>query len=234
MSEVKGAQRARRATGLYHTAILVPSKWELAQLLNRIAQTHTRIQGMTNHGTHLAIYLPDAEGNGLELAWDFPREKWQPIVDATRRGDPDAMLRAGGPLEPEELFAVLKQEDAPWAGLHPATHVGHVHLHVADLRATRWFYHDVLGFDVIIDSDRMGAVFVSAGGYHHHIGGNIWHGIGAPPPPPTRPACAISLSSCPTRPSWGASRSASNRQASCWSRRLPACSYVTPRRMVFC
>ena len=183
-SELKGAQRARRATGLYHTAILVPSKWELAQLLNKIAQTHSRIQGMTNHGTHLAIYLPDAEGNGLELAWDFPREKWQPIAEALRRGDMDTMMRASGPLEPEELFAELEQNDTPWAGLNPETRVGHVHLHVADLHATKQFYHDVLGFDIMIDSNQMGAAFFSAGGYHHHIGGNVWHGVGAPPPPP--------------------------------------------------
>jgi catechol 2,3-dioxygenase len=181
-TELKGARRARKATGLYHTAILVPTKWELAQLLRQIAETRTQIQGMTDHGTHLAIYLPDAEGNGLELAWDFPRAKWQPLVEAMRRGDKDALFRASGPVDVEDLLAELEHNPASWRGLDPSTRVGHVHLHVADLPSTRSFYHDVLGFDIMLDSDQFGATFFSAGGYHHHIGGNVWHGVGAPPP----------------------------------------------------
>lgn len=175
-TEVKGARRVPKTTGLYHTAILVPSKLMLAQLLARIADTRTPIQGMTNHKTHLAIYLPDAEGNGLELAWDFPRAQWPHTADGR-------LSFQSGPLDPEELFAVLEENPQPWTGMEPGTKVGHVHLHVADFEATRRFYHEVLGFNLIVASQAFRALFVSAGGYHHHIGLNLWNGTGAPPPP---------------------------------------------------
>lgn len=179
LSESPGAQRAHRSAGLYHFALLVPSRWELAQLLARIAQSRTRIQGMVNHHTHLAIYLPDPEGNGIELAWDFPRERWP---DWGRDGS--GLLRLGNaPLEPEELFVELERDRSPWAGLTSGTRIGHVHLHVADLGKAEAFYHGLLGFDVIFNSGEMGALFLSAGGYHHHIGANIWRGAGAPPAP---------------------------------------------------
>ena len=174
-TELKGARRAPKTTGLYHTAILVPSKRELAQLLRRITESQTPIQRTAERDTHLALYLPDTEGNGLELAWDFPREKWQPLM-------PSTMQRTSEPLDIEDLLHTLEDDEAPWTGLHPDTRVGHVHLHVADLAASRGFYHDVLGFDII--SDQSDAVFFSAGGYHHHIATNVLHGVGAPPPPP--------------------------------------------------
>lgn len=174
-TELPQAQQVRGTTGLYHTAILVPSRWELAHLLRRIAETETPIQGMVNHLTHLAIYLADAEGNGLELAWDFPTEQWPPF---------DQMLNlAHPPLNVNELLQEIIQNRAPWTGLNKATKVGHVHLHVNDLQKAKSFYHDLLGFDLIFNSRQFGALFVSAGGYHHHLGLNVWHGIGAPPPP---------------------------------------------------
>lgn len=176
LTELPGARRARGTTGLYHTAFLVPTKWELAQLLRQIAVTQTRIQGMVDHHTHLAIYLPDAEGNGIELAWDRAREEWPEMEDMIRLGN--------GPLEPEELFAEIERDPTEWTGLNPESKVGHVHLHVSELPAAKRFYHDVLGFDITIDIETFGATFFSAGGYHHHVGGNIWRGIGAPPPPP--------------------------------------------------
>jgi catechol 2,3-dioxygenase len=176
LTEVPGAQRVRGTTGLYHTAFLVPTRWELAQLLKRIAQTRTPIQGMSDHGTHHAIYLPDAEGNGIELAWDFPQEKWPKTFEE--------MMRRNRGLSPEEVFRALNDSSAAWDGLDAATKVGHVHLHVADLDATRTFYHDVLGFGLPFEIAMDTAVFFSAGGYHHHIGTNVWQGVGAPPPPP--------------------------------------------------
>lgn len=176
LTELPEAHRARGTTGLYHTAFLVPTRWELAQLLRRIAETQTPIQGMVDHHTHLAIYLPDAEGNGIELAWDYPREQWPNLADMFALGN--------GPLEPEDLFAEIQRNPAPWPGAAPETKVGHVHLHVSNLDEAAHFYHDVLGFDIIIAEKRIGAVFLSAGGYHHHIGLNIWKGVGAPPPPP--------------------------------------------------
>jgi catechol 2,3-dioxygenase len=174
-TEVKDAPRVHKTTGLYHTAVLVPTKLMLAQLLARIAETRTPIQGMTNHRTHLAIYLPDAEGNGLELAWDFPREKW-PMSDGK-------LSFQSGPLDADDLFAELERSPRAWSGLDAQTKVGHVHLHVADFDATRRFYHDILGFNLIVASKAYRALFVSAGGYHHHIGLNLWNGAGAPPPP---------------------------------------------------
>lgn len=173
-----GARRAGRTTGLYHTAFLVPTRRDLAHLVRRIAEARVPVDGTSDHGTHLAIYLPDAEGNGIELAWDFPRSQW-PIKDG--QWDLSAMPRRGVDLQ--ALLSELSRDDSPWEGLPEETKVGHVHLHVADLDAAQWFYCDVLGFDVMLRHDRWGAMFVSAGGYHHHLGLNVWNGVGAPPAP---------------------------------------------------
>jgi catechol 2,3-dioxygenase len=176
LTEVPGAHRSRGTTGLYHAAFLVPTRLELAQLVSQLAETATPVEGLSNHGTHLAIYLPDAEGNGLELAWDFPRERW-PRLDDREAGRPQ-------PLDLDDLLSALGDEPPEWAGLDPATQVGHVHLRVSDLDATQQFYHDVLGLDTVSADPSMGMAFFSAGGYHHHVGTNIWLGAGAPPPPP--------------------------------------------------
>ncbi len=173
-----GARRVRGTTGLYHFAVLVPSRWELAHLLQRVLETGTHIQGMVNHHTHLAIYIQDAEDNGIELAWDFPRDQWPAPEDLLRLGN--------GPLDPEDLLSELERGPSPWPGAHPDTRIGHVHLHVADLSAAGRFYQGVLGFQATFSYSAardFGALFVSAGGYHHHIGLNIWRGVGAPPPP---------------------------------------------------
>ena len=178
LTELRGARLARGTTGLYHFAVLVPSRWELAHLLRRLVETRTPIQGMVNHHTHLAIYIADAEGNGIELAWDFPREQWPAPEDLMRLGN--------GPLDPEDLLGELERDPSPWPGAHSDTRIGHVHLHVADLSAAGRFYQGVLGFQATFSYSAardFGALFVSAGGYHHHIGLNIWRGVGAPPPP---------------------------------------------------
>jgi len=176
LTELPGARRVQGTTGLYHTAFLVPTRWELAQLLKRIAETQTPIQGMTNHGTHLAIYLPDAENNGIELAWDFPKEVQPKTFE-------EMMNRHRG-LSPQEVFQALAENPSMiWEGLNVGTTVGHVHLHVADLDQTNQFYRDTLGFDVPFEFPGGSALFFSAGGYHHHIGTNLWQGAGAPPPP---------------------------------------------------
>ncbi|MFO7264584.1 MAG: VOC family protein [Limnochordales bacterium] len=178
LTEVPGAPRPRGTTGLYHTAFLLPTRWDLAHLIYRIAATRTPIHGHSNHGTHLAFYLPDAEGNGIELAWDFPKEQW-PMRNGRMRFED--LPREG--IDIPELMKELERDPRPWPGLPAGTVVGHVHLHVSDLDTARRFYHELLGFDVTMDDRRFGAVFVSAGGYHHHIGMNIWKGVGAPPPP---------------------------------------------------
>jgi catechol 2,3-dioxygenase len=174
LTENKDARRYNRTTGLYHTAFLVPTRWELANLLKRIAETQTPIQGMTDHGTHHAIYLPDAEGNGIELAWDFPKDQWP-------RSFAEMMSRNRG-LHPKTVLSALHDRPDEWTGLDPQTKVGHVHLHVADLPATDQFYRLVLGFELPFEP-MDSAIFFSAGGYHHHIGTNVWQGVGAPPPP---------------------------------------------------
>lgn len=181
LTQVPGARQARGTTGLYHTAFLVPTRWQLAQLLKSIAQTRTPIQGTSDHGTHYAIYLPDAEGNGIELAWDRPKEQWPKTIEE--------MMRNNRGLAPETMFSALTDSDAAWDGLDERTTVGHVHLHVASLKPTHHFYHEVLGFGIPFDMSKAPrqfadtAIFFSAGGYHHHIGTNIWQGEGAPPPP---------------------------------------------------
>lgn len=182
LTQQPNARRVSRTTGLYHTAFLVPTRWDLAQMLRSIAETRTPIQGMSNHGTHYAVYLPDAEGNGIELAWDFPKEQWPKNFDE--------MLRNNRGLDPQDVFSALAENDAPWQGIDPDTQVGHVHLHVSYLDATDHFYREILGFQPPFDLTNAPreftetAAFFSAGGYHHHIGTNIWQGEGAPPPPP--------------------------------------------------
>ncbi len=179
LTEVKGAQPASRATGLYHTAFLLPTRWELAQLVRRVAETRVPIQGHSNHGTHLALYLPDAEGNGIELAWDFPKEQW-PMRDGKMSFED--MPRSG--IDIDDLMTELERDPRPWSGLAAGSIIGHMHLHVADIPAAEQFYHHLLGFDIVMNSPQFRALFVSAGGYHHHIGLNTWQGVGAPPPPP--------------------------------------------------
>ncbi len=175
LTENRDARLSRGTTGLYHTAFLVPTRWELASLLYRIAETRTPIQGMSNHGTHLAIYLPDAEDNGIELAWDFPQAQWPKTIEE--------MLGNNRALYPQELVSALRDNPAPWEKLSEGTKVGHVHLHVSQLPPTYHFYHEILGFDIPFEFPGESAIFFSVGGYHHHLGTNVWQGVGAPPPP---------------------------------------------------
>lgn len=174
LTERTDAPHVRGTTGLYHTAFLLPTRWDLAHTLRRIAETRTPIQGMTDHATHLAIYLPDIENNGIELAWDFPQAQWPKTIE-------EMMMRQRG-LSPQTVFQALADNPAEWEGLNQAAKVGHVHLHVAHLAPTTHFYHEVLGMEIPFNLGDS-AVFFAAGGYHHHIGTNIWQGIGAPPPP---------------------------------------------------
>jgi catechol 2,3-dioxygenase len=172
LHEERGARRAGRHAGLYHVALLFPERAELARAAVRIAMTRTPIQGASDHGTHEAIYLPDPDGNGLELAWDRDRSVWPSYEEQL----------AGGvqPLDVPDLLGVVASEE-PTARAGDGVTVGHVHLHVGDLEAATRFYRDGLGFEV--QADLGTAVFVSAGGYHHHVGMNVWRGRGVPPQP---------------------------------------------------
>jgi catechol 2,3-dioxygenase len=165
------ARPAGRHAGLYHFALLYPSRLELARAAARLAATRTPIQGASDHGISEAIYLPDPDGNGIELASDRPKEQW-----------PDLSVMSGGP-DPLDLQALLElvADEAPQPSVDAATTVGHLHLHVGDLGASTRFYVDVVGFDVM--TYLPSAVFVAAGGYHHHVGFNTWRGPGVPPAP---------------------------------------------------
>jgi catechol 2,3-dioxygenase len=171
LHEQIGARPAGRHAGLYHVALLYPSREELAFALDRLVRTRTPVTGMSDHGTHEAIYLPDPDGNGLELAADRPRDAW-----------PAGLGYAGGPspLDVEDLHS-LARESEPRRHAGPGLRTGHLHLHVADLAAARDFYRDVLGFEVQFEMPT--AIFLSAGGYHHHVAVNTWRGPGVPPVP---------------------------------------------------
>lgn len=174
LTENPGATQPGRTTGLYHFAVLVPSRFKLAQSLQRLIETRTPVQGFADHLVSEAIYMPDPDGNGIEIYRDRRREDW-PIENGQLR-------MATDPLDIDGLLEELHGQDSEWEGLHPDTVLGHMHLHVADLGAAERFYRDVLGFDLIM---RYGpsASFLSAGGYHHHIGINTWAGVGVPAPP---------------------------------------------------
>ncbi len=171
------AQRAGRHAGLYHYALLFPSREELARTALRLAATNTRIQGASDHGTHEAIYLPDPDGNGIELAADRPREAWPDLANPDWGDGPR-------PLDMDALLATVAGEE-PRREAGAGLAVGHVHLHVGDLDRGLGFYRDVLGFELVMFFPGQ-AAFVSAGGYHHHLGFNTWRGEGVPPEPAGR------------------------------------------------
>ena len=168
------ARPAGRHAGLYHVALLFPSREELARAGRRVAERRVPIDGASDHGTHEAIYLPDTDGIGIELAADWPRERWPDLRGA------DLFAHGPAPLDGAALFATVAGEGAaPRA--EPGLRIGHVHLHVADLDAATRFYRDGLGFEVMMRLPS--ATFVAAGGYHHHVAYNLWRGSGVPPAP---------------------------------------------------
>lgn len=166
------ATPAGRHAGLYHYALLYPSREELARAAVRLAATRTPIDGASDHRTHEAIYLADVDGNGIELAADRPREEW-----------PAGLGYDGGPapLDFDPLLQTVAGEQ-PSYRVGGGMRMGHLHLHVGDIADGLRFYADVLGFEV--QANLGSAAFVSAGGYHHHLGFNIWKGAGVGPAPP--------------------------------------------------
>ncbi|MCW2920684.1 MAG: Glyoxalase/bleomycin resistance protein/dioxygenase [Thermoleophilia bacterium] len=171
--ERPGARRAGRHAGLYHVALLYPSREELARVVERIAATRTMIDGASDHGSHEAIYLPDPDGNGLELAADRPRDAWPDLSNIEE-------IRPR-PLDMHALLAtVAGAGDVPERAGDGVT-VGHLHLHVGDIPEATAFYVGVVGFESITSIPVAG--FVSAGGYHHHLAFNTWKGEGVGPAP---------------------------------------------------
>jgi catechol 2,3-dioxygenase len=172
LQALPGARYAPRTTGLYHFALRVPSRLELARTIEHLARTRTSIDGASDHTVSEAIYLHDPDRHGIEIYRDRPRPAWYDqhgnFVLDTRRLDIDGVM------------AELANVSAPWQGLHPDTDMGHIHLRVAELEKTGAFYLNVLGFGLMADMGS--ALFISAGGYHHHIGMNVWAGVGVPAP----------------------------------------------------
>jgi catechol 2,3-dioxygenase len=173
LHEEPDARPAARHAGLYHYALLHPSREELARAAQRLLVALTPISGASDHNISEAIYLPDPDGNGIELASDRPRDRWGDLRDPTAIGGPE-------PLDMHGLLGLVDgQEPRPQAD--PGLTVGHLHLHVGDLERALAFYRDLIGFEVMTMLPT--AAFISAGGYHHHLGLNTWRGEGVPPAP---------------------------------------------------
>ena len=164
------------STGLFHLAILVPTRADLAGGLRRVAGAGWRLTGASDHLVSEALYLNDPEGNGIEIYRDRPREEW-------RREPTGELAMATLPLDLDGVLAELGSVGSEYPGPIPAgTRIGHVHLQVSSLEPAESFYSGALELDVTVRS-YPGALFLSAGGYHHHVGANIWQTKGAPPPP---------------------------------------------------
>jgi len=160
-------------TGLFHLALLVPTRADLARTLRRVWEGGWQLSGASDHLVSEALYLSDPEGNGIELYRDRPRDEWPQAGSE--------LEMATLPLDLERLLAEPGgDDDTPT--MAAGTILGHVHLHVADLAAAEQFWVDGLGLDVTVRG-YPGALFTSAGGYHHHVGLNTWAGVGAPRPP---------------------------------------------------
>ncbi len=162
-------------TGLYHFAILVPTRLDLGRSLLHLVESGYPLGGASDHLVSEALYLSDPDNNGIEIYRDRPRNEW-PRVN-------NVLQMATDPLDLRALLAEAQADLRPWNGLAARTKLGHMHLQVGDIPEARKFYNGVLGFDIMFDMERMGALFVSAGGYHHHLGLNTWHSRGGKPAP---------------------------------------------------
>jgi len=172
LEEQPGARRVTGYTGLYHFALLVPERVDLARWLAHAARERVPLVGLADHFVSEALYLSDPDGHGIEIYWDRPRDVWEGQV---------AERMTTEPLNAADLLGEL-EDPSPFEALAPGTVMGHVHLKVAGIPETVAFYQDVLGLGLMA---RLGhrAAFFGAGGYHHHIGANTWESAGAPAPP---------------------------------------------------
>jgi catechol 2,3-dioxygenase len=154
--------RPEYAIGLYHFAILFPNRSLLGQKVLDLLDAKWPFTGFADHGVSEAAYLSDPDGNGVELYSDRPRADWP--------GRSDSITMYTRPLDLNNLFAAAADADL---ALTNRTRMGHIHLHVSNLERARQFYQDVVGFEVTND-EFPGALFLAAGGYHHHLGTNTW------------------------------------------------------------
>ncbi len=165
------------STGLFHVAWLHPTRAALAESVRRVLGAGWRFEGASDHGVSEALYLSDPDGLGIELYADRPRERWQ------RRADGNGVVMVTEPLDLEDLLAQAPQQ--PAATIAPGTVLGHIHLKVSDVPRANAFYRDALGLQE--QAQLPSAAFLSAGGYHHHVGLNSWQSAGAQPPPDSAP-----------------------------------------------
>jgi len=176
LTEHTGAQpwprEGRSYTGLYHFAILVPTRADLGLWVRHWLELGLPL-GQGDHLVSEAMYISDPDENGIEIYWDRPRSAW--------RWANGRVQMASNPVDIQGLLAEAAHAGEPWSGLAAGTHLGHIHLQVGDITQAMRFYHDVMGFDIV--AQMPSALFVSAGGYHHHIGMNTWHSQGASPAP---------------------------------------------------
>jgi len=161
--------RMQSRLGLYHFAILLPDRAALGRFLAHAITTGMHV-GAANHLVSEALYLRDPDGLGIEIYADRPRSEW--------RYGGGQLEMASDPLDMAGVVAAAQGEK--WSGMPAGTVMGHVHLHVGDLGEAARFYHDALGLDRVVWT-YPGALFLSAGGYHHHLGVNTWAGPNAPP-----------------------------------------------------
>ncbi|SFF48018.1 catechol 2,3-dioxygenase [Paenibacillus algorifonticola] len=162
----------RAAAGLYHFAILLPSREALGLALRNLANHNVPV-GQGDHLVSEALYFNDPDNNGIEIYRDRPREQWEKLEGGGYK-------MATDPVDIQGLLDV--SEGKVWNGLPEGTVIGHVHLHVSHLPQAQQFYCDTLGFDIIFNMGGS-ALFISAGGYHHHLGLNTWAGVGVPAAP---------------------------------------------------
>lgn len=172
LSEQTGGHKQPHTTGLYHFALLVPSRIDLALTLRHLVEVQANFVGFADHHVSEAIYLSDPDGHGIEIYRDRPKAEW-----TDREGN---FYMTTDPLDIKGLLAEISQSSSNWQGIHPETMMGHIHLHVGNLQQNQEFYAGILGFDVMLEWGT--AAFLSAGGYHHHLGMNTWAGVNAPAP----------------------------------------------------
>jgi catechol 2,3-dioxygenase len=175
LTEEPGAMSSTGYCGLYHFALLVPRRADLARWLVHAVRDGVAMTGMADHFVSEALYLSDPDDHGIEIYWDRPRDMWEGLV-ASRM----TTVR----LDVDDLVSEVREEEAvPYSGLPPGTVMGHVHIRVSAIPATTAFYRDTLGFGLMATFGNQ-AAFLSAGGYHHHLGANTWESAGNPPAPP--------------------------------------------------
>jgi catechol 2,3-dioxygenase len=172
-------------TGLYHLALVVPDRAHFARFVKRMVEVRYP-NSPTDHTLTKADYLWDPDGNGIEVYVETPEDgTWFMTDDEFAARDSSGRLRSGrDPISLRELFSALEPDEDVFVPLPDGTKMGHVHLHVRDVDEAVALYSGLIGFDVMGMSRRFGAAFVSAGGYHHHLGLNTWAGKGAPPAGP--------------------------------------------------